>query len=100
VPAGTAENLRALANALRELNARLRIDRVSDEESSDLPIDIERLLSVQEVSLWQTDAGPIDVLHGLRDRDGRLHDYEDLHRRAVTQTIGGQPWSSSPRTRI
>jgi hypothetical protein len=90
VPARTAENLRALADALRELNARLRIDRVSDEESRALPVDIEHLLRVQEVSLWQTDAGPVDVLHGLRDRDGHLHDYEDLQARAVTRAIGDE----------
>lgn len=34
--------------------------------------------------------GPLDVLRGLRDRDGHLHDYEDLHARAVTQKIGSE----------
>ncbi len=51
VPARSPENLHALADALHQLEARLRIDRVSDQESRTLPVDVEHLLGTQEVSL-------------------------------------------------
>jgi hypothetical protein len=31
-----------------------------------------------------------DVLHGLRDRDGLLHDYQNLQARAVAREIGDE----------
>ena len=63
IPEPSTANITALTAALRQFDARLRIDRVSDAESRELPVDVEHVVRTQEVSLWQTDAGPIDVLH-------------------------------------
>lgn len=90
VPELAERNLSRLTAVLRRLGARLRIDRVTDSESRQLPVDVARVVATQEVSLWQTDAGPLDVLHGLRDRHGQLHDYAELEDRAATQMIGSR----------
>ena len=89
VPDGTRENLSRLAAALRELGARLRVGGMSDEASRRLPvqIDAETLESFGN-STWTTDAGPLDVLRELRDREGREVTYRELLSRGVDQQIG------------
>ncbi len=90
VPDGARENLDRLAAALRELGARLRVGGMSDEESRRLPVllDAQTLASFGN-STWMTDAGPIDVLRELRDRDGAVVPFALLHDRGVDQEIGG-----------
>ncbi len=56
-------NLDRLAAALRELNARLRVAGLSDEEAAALPTQLDRdTLGRMEISTWRTDAGDLDVL--------------------------------------
>ena len=76
------ENLTRLAAALRELNARLRVAGMTDDEARALPVrlDAETLASA-EISTWMTDAGGFDILAGLAARDGRVVPYEELVRR-------------------
>lgn len=71
MPDGDDDNLARLAAALLELNARLRVGGMTDDEARQLPVqlDAETLRSFGS-STWMTDAGPIDVLRDLRDRDG------------------------------
>ena len=52
-----------------------------------MTIDAETLLSFGS-STWMTDAGPLDLLIELRDRDGGRHDFVDLAARAVGYEIG------------
>ena len=79
VPASDAENLTRLAEALRELNARLRVGGMTDEEARRLPVqlDAETLRSFGS-STWMTDAGPNDVLRDLRDRSGGAVAFDTL----------------------
>ncbi|MFN8040967.1 MAG: nucleotidyl transferase AbiEii/AbiGii toxin family protein [Acidimicrobiales bacterium] len=88
VPRTTEENLRRLAATLAELNARLRVGGLSDEEAKQLPVvlDAATLRSFGS-STWMTDAGPIDVLVELRDAAGGRHPYEDLASRVVVAKI-------------
>lgn len=83
-------NLRRLASAMRELNARLRVEGLSDEEAAELPvvIDGERLARM-EISTWRTDAGDFDVLADMPDRAGRHLRFEELAARANIVRYGG-----------
>lgn len=88
----TRENLEATAAALRELNARLRADDLSDDESRALPVDIDgRRLAGMEISTWRTDAGDLDILVDLPARDGTRLSYDDLLPRAVEAPYGSDP---------
>jgi hypothetical protein len=78
-------NLDRLAAAMRELNARLRVQGMSDEEARQLPVQLDgKMLASAELSTWMTDAGALDVLPGLQDADGAIVPYDDLAQR---QTI-------------
>jgi hypothetical protein len=77
-------NLDRLGSALRELNARLRVAGLTDEEAKLLPVQVDgRTLADLSVTTWTTDAGPFDVLAGLEAPDGRLVPYEELVQRAA-----------------
>jgi hypothetical protein len=76
------ENLDRLAAALRDLNARLRVSGMSDEESRRLPVQLDgHMLAAADISTWMTDAGAFDVLSGLRDSAGRIVPYGELVQR-------------------
>ena len=89
MPDGEDDNLARLAAALLELNARLRVGGMTDDEARQLPVqlDAETLRSFGS-STWMTDAGPIDVLRDLRDRDGGDVTFDALMARGVDQQIG------------
>jgi hypothetical protein len=77
-------NLDNLASALRELHARLRVARMSDEEAKALPIQVDGvMLETTENSTWTTDAGPFDILAELKDLEGRSVPYEELLTRSM-----------------
>jgi hypothetical protein len=58
---------------MRELNARLRVERMTDDEARLLPVVLDgRTLADLSITTWTTDAGPFDVLAGLEASDGRL----------------------------
>jgi len=90
VPRGEPDNLRRLANALRQLGARLRMGGMTDDEARLLPVrlDAETLRSFGS-STWMTDARPIDILRELRDRTGRDVSFETLRSRTLDHEIGG-----------
>jgi predicted nucleotidyltransferase len=78
------ENLDRLADALRELHARLRVAGMTDAEARLLPVQIDATtLDMAGMTTWMTDAGPFDVLAGLEAPDGRLVPYEELVARAT-----------------
>lgn len=80
----TRPNLERLAGALRELNARLRVGKMSDAEAKMLPVQIDSTtLDMAGMSTWMTDVGPFDVLAGLKAADGHLVPYEELVLRAT-----------------
>jgi len=90
VPATTAENYARLAAALRSLGARLRVGGMTDDEAKQLPVAVDaQTLQSFGNSTWMTDAGPIDLLAELRDRDGGYHSYTDLLERSVPYAVGG-----------
>jgi hypothetical protein len=73
------ENLARVAAALKELNARLRVTGLSDEEAAALPVQIDAILNQQtDFSNWRTDAGDLDVMKAMPGPDGAPRRYEDL----------------------
>ncbi len=84
------DNLERLAAALRELNARLRVHGLADDEASRLPINLDsETLARMEMSTWRTDAGDFDVLTELPAQDGRRLRYGELVDRAELQDVSG-----------
>ena len=82
-------NLDRLAQSLRELNARQRVDGLNDEESRTLPVvvDAQMFLTI-EISTWRTDAGDFRRPRRYPAGDGRRVRYEELLERASTASIG------------
>ncbi len=77
-------NLDRLAEAMRELHARLRVAGMTDAEARSLPVQLDgSTLAEATISTWMTDAGVFDVLPGLEAPDGRLVPYEELANRAT-----------------
>ncbi|MDA8289841.1 MAG: hypothetical protein M0014_15595 [Actinomycetota bacterium] len=86
----SADNLERLAAAMRELNARLHVDGLSDEEASALPVTLDAFtLARLEISTWRTDAGDLDILADIPDREGVHRRYEDLRPAARPATVDG-----------
>lgn len=85
----TAENMDRLAQALTELNAKLRVARVDE----DLPFILDgRTLAAGDSFTFVTDAGDLDVLGtpsgtaGFRDLDARATTY-DLGEELVVRVV-------------
>lgn len=90
LPATSKDNLDRLAGAMRELNARLRVEGLTDEEARALPLPIDaETLGRMDISTWRTDAGDLDVLTAIPTRDGGRAAYDDLIRRAKQVEVGG-----------
>jgi hypothetical protein len=55
------------------------------------------LLGLQNTLTLTTDAGPLDLLVGLEDRDGVVHDYDALRPGAVEVPApgGGVMWAAA-----
>ncbi len=85
----TSKTLRRFAVALLDLNARVRVGGLDDAEASLLPVVHGQVLERTEISTWRTDAGNLDVLSDIPDRDGRKLRYDDLVERADVVVIDG-----------
>ena len=86
----SAENFDRLAAAMRELNAHLRVGGLSDDEAAALPVQLDGLtLSRSQISTWTTDAGYLDVLVDMVNRQGHRQRYEDLEGAAEELTVAG-----------
>lgn len=89
LPRTTAENLERLAEAMRELHARLRVEGMSDDEAAALPVVIDAaMLSGLQISTWTTDAGWLDILNDMPGADGKRRTYDDLAASVVRITMG------------
>lgn len=89
LPATSKENLDRLASAMRELNARLRVEGMTDEESRALPLPIDaESLARMDISTWRTDAGDPDVLTATPTRDGGRARFEELVARSERVEVG------------
>jgi hypothetical protein len=108
------QNLDRLAAVLLELHAYLRVHGMSDEEASALPVRIDSVTLLRsELSTWRTDAGDVDVLADIPDRNGRRRRYEDLLCGASTldrsglvlrvaglaEIIASKEWANRPKDR-
>jgi hypothetical protein len=90
LPATSKENLDRLASAMRELDARLRVEGMTDEESRALPLPIDaESLARMDISTWRTDAGDLDVLTAIPTRDGGRARFTELVERSERVEIGG-----------
>ncbi len=87
---GSAQNLHRLAVAMGELDARLRVGRLDDDEVALLPVVLDEvMLARTEISVWRTDAGNVDLLSALPgDSGGRLY-YDDLAEGADLMVMEG-----------
>jgi hypothetical protein len=84
------ENLQRLALAMRELNARLHVEGLTDVEASTLPLVLDAaMLARMEISTWRTDAGDLDILADIPDRNGQHMRFEELIERADSAVVGG-----------
>ena len=84
-------NLERLAAAMRELNARLRVEGLSDAEAAQLPVQLDaQFLIAIEISTWRTDAGDFDLLTDIPAKDGRKQQYEDLAGNARPLKVAGR----------
>jgi len=84
------DNLDRLAAAIRELHARLRVEGLSDEDAAQLPVAVTGSTLVRmEISTWRTDAGNLDVLAAIPDRNGRQLLYDELAARAAVLDLDG-----------
>lgn len=90
LPDRSRENLDRLANAMRELNARLRVEGLSDDEAKELPVNLSaEALGRMEISTWRTDGGDFDVLADIPARDGAHLTYIDLAPRSILVNLFG-----------
>jgi hypothetical protein len=65
------ENLARVAAALQELDARLRVAGMTDDEARSLNIQLDvHSLERMGNSTWTTDAGQFDILSDLKDEGG------------------------------
>lgn len=95
-----------------ELNARLHVEGMTDEESSALKIPLDgSWLARMEVSTWTTDAGDLDILTDMPDRTGRHLSYDELVGRtrfvrhqdltirvaALDDIIASKEWADRPK---
>ncbi|MDP8960507.1 MAG: hypothetical protein M3N32_02645 [Actinomycetota bacterium] len=112
LPKASPENLDRLAAAMRELNARLRVERLGDEEWALLPIRLTGSTLIRlEISTWRTDAGDLDILADIPGPQGRHLAYEDLRAgaselnlhgtvvrvAALDDVIASKEWSNRPK---
>lgn len=89
VPNTAHSNLDRLAAALRDLDARLRVAGMSDEEARELPLRLDAdTLAGFGSSTWMTDAGPLDLLVELRDVSGARLPYASLLQRSTHIAVG------------
>ncbi|MGH9123684.1 MAG: hypothetical protein ACRDZ8_03020 [Acidimicrobiales bacterium] len=108
------ENLDRVAAVLRELHAFLRVHGMSDDEAAALPVRIDaKMLAGSPLSTWRSDAGDVDVLADIPDRQGRRRRYEDLLASAstveraglilrvagLTEIIASKEWANRPKDR-
>ena len=99
---------------MRELNARLRVKGLPDEEAAALPTRLDAdTLDRMEISTWRTDAGDFDVLTDIPAGDGHRLRYDELGSRAMVQDVNGvavhvaaledviasKEWASRPKDR-
>lgn len=86
----SGENLQRLVAAMRELKARLHVEGLTDAEATALPIVLDAsMLERMEISTWRTDAGDLDILTDIPDRDGQHLRFEGLSERADSAIVGG-----------
>jgi hypothetical protein len=114
VVARATANLDRVAAVLRELGAFLRVHGMSDDEAAALPVRIDgQMLAGSPLSTWRTDAGDVDILADIPDRQGRRRSYEDLLAAATTveraglvlrvaglaEIIASKEWANRPKDR-
>ena len=79
VPAWTQSNLKRLVNALRAVNAASRSGPPTTRESITVALLVER-----EITNWNTDIGPLDVLVGIPNAQGLPVTFDALRENAQT----------------
>lgn len=82
-------NLDRVGVALTALSARLHVEGLTDEEARVLPVRWDRhTLDRMEIITLTTDAGDLDVLCDIPDREGQRLTYSDLLPGASQLPIG------------
>ena len=99
---------------MRELDARLAVEGMTDEEARQLPVHLDgAFLAAMEISTWTTEAGHVDVLSTLPSAEGTPRGYEQLVARAnrlatdrvvirvaaLEDIIASKEWANRPKDR-
>lgn len=99
---------------MKELNAYLRVEGLSDEDARSLPTRLdEESLARMDTSTWRTDAGDLDVLTAIPTRTGGRAFCDDLLERAtrmqvadavvwvasLSDIIASKEWADRPKDR-
>ena len=75
---------------MRDLDARLRVGGMSDDEARQLPVVLDAdMLARLQVSTWVTNAGLFDILMDIPAPHGRRRGYDELADRSVRRRTGG-----------
>lgn len=87
------ESLARLCAALTELNARLRVEGLSDDDAKALSRGVihPEYFARAEIATGMTDAGPLDILHDIPARDGTRRSYEQPTRANRSGTSRTRP---------
>ena len=99
------DNLDRLVRALRELNARLRVSGMSDDEARLLPVQIDgHMLERADISTWMTDAGASTFFPASWPPTVSLPPTMSLLSGRTSSTArasrsGWRPWTTSSRRR-
>lgn len=84
------QNLVRVAAALRELDARLRVAGMSDDDARSLNVQLDvHSLERMGNSTWTTDAGQFDILSDLKNEAGGPVPYEVLVTRSSVVAVDG-----------
>jgi hypothetical protein len=92
------DNLERLCDAMRELNARIRAEGFSDAEAISVAPTMLHPDTFRhaELTTWQTDAGPLDVLHDGRSSEGNLGGIR-VRVAALDDIVASKEWANRPK---
>ncbi len=72
------QNLDHVVNAMKELGAFMRVDKVSDYVARDFKFDMRWMIASQDVTTWRTTAGDIDIMRTIPNEAGERLTYDAL----------------------
>ena len=72
------QNFDRVVNAMGELGAFMRVDKVSDYVARDVKFDMRWMIAGQDVTTWRTVAGDIDIMRTIPNEAAERLTYDAL----------------------